>query len=861
MNKQQLASKIWSGANDLRGKVSASNYKDYMLGFIFYKYLSNKEEKYLREKLYFTDKELEKLAENDLDTVKNCQENIGFFIAYKNLFSTWLKKGNDFQIKDVRVALSAFDRNIGPNYKKVYNGIFDTLEKGLDSLGNVDGERTKAVRKLNKLINEIPTDANQNYDVLGFVYEFLLKNFAANAGKAGEFYTPYEASLLMSEIITNHLKDKEQISIYDPTSGSGSLLINIGKMATKNLKDSNKVKYYAQELIDNTYNLTRMNLIMRDILPDNIVVRNGDTLADDWPFFDDNDKEKTYDPVFVDAAISNPPYSQTWNTDNADSDIRFSEYGVAPKSKADYAFLLHNLYHIKPDGIMTIVLPHGVLFRGGEEAKIREKLVEKNNIEAIIGLPSNMFFGTGIPTIIMVLKKNRENGDILFVDASKGFVKEGNKNKLRSRDVKKIVDAVLNRETHDKFSRLVSKQEIIENEYNLNIPRYIDSTEPHDNWDIYSSMFGGVPNYEIEELSEYWNSFRTLKDELFMQQDIPYSILKTDDIDSVVKSNLDVEKFISDYDESFDEFGNFLRKELIEQYDTVSIYNEEQKLADYIKDKIRKFPLIDYYAAYQILDDDWNQISLDLEMIQAEGLSAIKTVDPNMVYKKNKDKEIVEVQNGWLGKILPFELIQKKYFEEESKKLNESIERLTILEAKKQQLLDSIDSADKAELLKDDSEDIDSKKLNFVISKIKKQLKSGAEFEEDSYETIIININSTNEEMTKTKKIIKASKEFLEIESKKKIEELSDEEAIKLLEDKWIYPLINRINNLPLEILDDLIIKIKQLKGKYEYTYKDITDYISENKNDLISQLEKLNGSEFDMKGIEEFKKLIGGRF
>ena len=761
MNKQQLASKIWSGANDLRGKVSASNYKDYMLGFIFYKYLSNKEEKYLREKLYFTDKELEKLDENDLDTVKNCQENIGFFIAYNNLFSTWLKKGNDFQIKDVRVALSAFDRNIGPNYKKVYNGIFDTLEKGLDSLGNVDGERTKAVRKLNKLINEIPTDANQNYDVLGFVYEFLLKNFAANAGKAGEFYTPYEASLLMSEIITNHLKDKEQISIYDPTSGSGSLLINIGKMATKNLKDSNKVKYYAQELIDNTYNLTRMNLIMRDILPDNIVVRNGDTLADDWPFFDDNNKEKTYDPVFVDAAISNPPYSQTWNTDNADSDIRFSEYGVAPKSKADYAFLLHNLYHIKPDGIMTIVLPHGVLFRGGEEAKIREKLVERNNIEAIIGLPSNMFFGTGIPTIIMVLKKNRENGDILFVDASKGFVKEGNKNKLRSRDVKKIVDAVLNKETHDKFSRLVSKQEIIENEYNLNIPRYIDSAEPHDSWDIYSSMFGGVPNYEIEELSEYWNSFRTLKDELFMQQDIPYSILKTDNIDSVVKSNLDVEKFISDYDESFDEFGNFLRKELIEQYDTVSIYNEEQKLADYIKDKIRKFPLIDYYAAYQILDDDWGQISLDLEMIQAEGLSAIKTVDPNMVYKKNKDKEIVEVQNGWLGKILPFELIQKKYFEEESKNLNESIERLTILEAKKQQLLDSIDSADKTELLKDDSEDIDSKKLDFVISKIKKQLKSGAEFEEDSYETIIININSTNEEMKKTKKIIKASKEFL----------------------------------------------------------------------------------------------------
>lgn len=356
MNKQELANKIWAGANELRGKVSASDYKDYMLGFIFYKFLSNKEEKYLKEKLYFEDEDMSSLSEEDNETVQNCKNNIGYFISYDSLFSSWIKKGIDFQIKDVRTSLSAFNRLIGENYKKVYSNIFNTLETGLDSFGSQDSERTKAIRKLITLINDIPVDGKQEYDVLGFVYEFLLKNFAANAGKAGEFYTPYQASEIMSEIIANHLKDRDEISIYDPTSGSGSLLLNIGKSVSKHLNDPNKIKYYAQELIPETYNLTRMNLVMRGILPDNIIVRNGDTLAEDWPFFsDEKNKKITYEFVSVDAEASNPPYSQSWNIDGMDTDPRFSEYGVAPKSKADYAFLLHNLYHLKNDGSLIFV--------------------------------------------------------------------------------------------------------------------------------------------------------------------------------------------------------------------------------------------------------------------------------------------------------------------------------------------------------------------------------------------------------------------------------------------------------------------------------------------------------------------------
>jgi type I restriction enzyme M protein len=251
---------------------------------------------------------------------------------------------------------------------------FETLQTGLSKLGDSSGSQTKAVSGLLQLINAIPMDGKQDYDVLGFIYEYLISMFAANAGKkAGEFYTPHEVSLLMSEIVAYHLRNRNEIKIYDPTSGSGSLLINIGRSIAKHINDKNNIKYYAQELKENTYNLTRMNLVMRGILPDNIVTRNGDTLEEDWPYFDDNDPVNTYNPLYVDAVVSNPPYSQSWDPSGKENDPRFASFGVAPKSKADYAFLLHDLFHLKPDGIMTIVLPHGVLFRGGEEERNPQK--------------------------------------------------------------------------------------------------------------------------------------------------------------------------------------------------------------------------------------------------------------------------------------------------------------------------------------------------------------------------------------------------------------------------------------------------------------------------------------------------------
>ena len=579
MNKQQLAAKIWESANKMRSKIEANEYKDYILGFIFYKFLSEKEVKYLKENDW-TDEYLPELTEEDTETVESVQKNLGYFISYNNLFSTWLAKGSDFSVQDVRDALSAFSRLINATHKKVFEGVFDTLQTGLSKLGDSSASQSKAISDLIHLIKDIPMDGKQDYDVLGFIYEYLIGMFAANAGKkAGEFYTPHEVSLLMSEIVADHLKERTEIKIYDPTSGSGSLLINIGKSVAKFIENENNIKYYAQELKQNTYNLTRMNLVMRGILPDNIVTRNGDTLEDDWPYFDENDPIGTYDPLYVDAVVSNPPYSQAWNPVDKETDPRYARFGLAPKGKADYAFLLHDLFHLKSDGIMTIVLPHGVLFRGGEEGEIRKNLIEQNHIDAIIGLPANIFFGTGIPTIIMVLKQKRTNTDVLVVDASKGYIKVGKNNKLRASDIKRIVDVVTKRENVEKYSRAVSRDEIRQNDYNLNIPRYVDSSEEAESWDIFASMFGGLPISEIDKLEDYWRAFPSLRNELFENTSSEYCRLTATDVKKAILEHSDVKRFQQQFASAFDDFDSYLYEELIGKMSELNISKTEATLS------------------------------------------------------------------------------------------------------------------------------------------------------------------------------------------------------------------------------------------------------------------------------------------
>ncbi len=861
MNKQQLASKIWESANKMRSKIEANEYKDYILGFIFYKYLSDKELQFMKTQCENEEEIKQILSEEDRADIKHIQSNIGYFISYDNLFSTWLNIGKDFNVSNVTDALSAFDRHIDRNYKKVFDGIFDTLDQGLSKLGETAGKQTKAISDLIHLIRDIPMDGKQGYDVLGYIYEYLISNFAANAGKkAGEFYTPHEVSLLMSEIIVDHLKEKKEIKIYDPTSGSGSLLINIGHSFSKQSDEKNNIKYYAQELKSNTYNLTRMNLVMRGIIPSNIITRNGDTLEEDWPYFDENDPVGTYNPLYVDAVVSNPPYSQKWDPKNKETDPRYSRFGLAPKSKADYAFLLHDLYHIKPDGIMTIVLPHGVLFRGGEEGNIRKNLIEYNNIDTIIGLPANIFFGTGIPTIIMVLKQKRENNDVLIIDASKGFVKEGKNNVLQASDIKKIADTVRLRKNIDKYSRVVSIEEIRRNEYNLNIPRYVDSSEESESWDIKSIMFGGIPKKELKALDPYWNAFPSLFNDLFIDDGSEYVQIKDNNIKDIIREHKDVKKFINNYKNKFDGFDSLLSQSLLNGMNDINVSKEENVIAEDVFKRLSSINLIDEYNAYQVLDNEWTKISSDIEIIQTESFDSIRKVDPNLVIKKKNNKD-VEVQEGWKGRIIPFELVHSTILSKEATSLKDQEDFLNQVVMEKQEIIDSLTEDEKqdcSDLLNDDNTKFLAGPLNKAVKGMLKD-NTADDYDKDGIEVKLISIKSLSDQEKAVKKDIKQESEKLVSLTKKTIENLSNEDIYMLLEKKWIKPILDGLYKLPMDVVNHLSSKISHLSEKYETTFFELEKEIKEAEAKLVSYLDQLVGNEDDMQGLAELRSLLGG--
>lgn len=858
MNKQQLASKIWESANKMRSKIEANEYKDYILGFMFYKFLSEKEEQEFREMGVTGD--LSFASENnpkfEKEYMEEIQKRLGYFISYENLFSTWLKMKNDFDVSNVRDALSAFNRLISPSHKKVFEGIFDALQTGLSKLGDSTRAQSSAIRDLLELIKLIPMDNKQDYDVLGFVYEYLISNFAANAGKkAGEFYTPHEVSQIMSDIIANFLKNRDSIEIYDPTSGSGSLLLNIGNSVSKYIKDANKIKYYAQELKQNTYNLTRMNLVMRGILPSNIVARNGDTLEDDWPFFDE---EHEYTPLFIDAVVSNPPYAQNWNPQDKETDPRYKEYGLAPKSKADYAFLLHDLYHLKGNGIMTIVLPHGVLFRGGEEKEIRKNLIEKNNIDTIIGLPANIFFGTGIPTIIMILKKQKDNNDIQIIDASKGFIKDGKNNKLRACDIKKIVDTVNSRINVEKYSKIVSREEIRENDYNLNIPRYVDSSEAQETYDIYASMFGGIPKEELKELDKYFLEFPNLKKDLFEEINSSYYKIDKENILDFVKNHKDIISYKSNFINNFNTFDNYLKTKLISNSATLNIVNTENEISEEIFNRLENITLIDKYQAFQLLDDAWKNIAVDLEMIQSEGITCCTKVDPKIEVKKKNGKD-EEVQVGWQGHIISFNLIEENKLKNQKDLIEEDKKKLDEILSEYQEIFDSLSEDEKEEITELLNDNNDAFSFKDISKEAKELLKQSNSYEQETLEYKIVYTDKLSNEEKELRKKIKNEEINLEKDAKKAIENLTQEEISTLLEIKWIKPIINDIYKMIDDLINNFTKKIESLSKKYSVTLMDLEKDINSSEKEISNMIDDLTGNDFDMKGLNEFKSLLNG--
>lgn len=489
--KRKLEQQLWNIANTLRGKMDADEFRDYILGFIFYKYLS--------EKVHFTvngifeesgeDWDYAQMDENNPEDLENIEairdevvETLGYILMPTELFSNVAKRGynkeegkSNFIIPDLdRILKNIENSTMGTDSEDDFGHLFEDLDLTSTKLGKSEEDKNALIAEVLYHLDNIDFNlSDSNSDILGDAYEYLISQFASGAGKkAGEFYTPQQVSTILAKIVTSR-KDKLR-SVYDPTCGSGSLLLRVAR-------EARVADFYGQEMNRTTYNLARMNMILHDVSYSNFDIKQEDTL-----------EKPQHKHLTFDAIVANPPFSAKWSANQLFmTDERFSEYGkLAPSSKADFAFIQHMIFHLDEKGTMAVVMPHGVLFRGAAEHTIRKYLIkEKNYLDAVIGLPANIFYGTSIPTCILVFKKCREeDDDILFIDASKEFEKQKNQNVLLEEHIEKIVNTYQDRTEIEKYSYKAPLAQVEENDYNLNIPRYVDSFEEEEKIDIVQVM-------------------------------------------------------------------------------------------------------------------------------------------------------------------------------------------------------------------------------------------------------------------------------------------------------------------------------------------------------------------------------------
>lgn len=826
ITSEDIKSKLGDGATNLRGSMDASRYKDYMLGLMFYKFLSDKTlETFVKTSgTKGTEEEIVQAYQEAYEShgdnlIKMIQNILGYYILPHHLYQTWLKniREGTFELDKVIESLQNFERTVGTSGDiDDFKGLFSssTIDLTDSALGNNLNARSKNIRKLIELFSDMNMVELQKGDVLGDAYEYLIGQFAMESGKkAGEFYTPRQVSEVMAQIVA---KTTNLESIYDPTVGSGSLLLTVGKHLNEN--DRKILHYYGQEKNTATYNLTRMNLLLHGVRPEKMSVKNGDTLSQDWP----ESPERPNEGVQFDAVLMNPPYSvKNWNQEELKvTDPRFEIAGVLPPdSKGDYAFLLHGLFHLSQEGTMAIVLPHGVLFRGGSESEIRKRLIDKNYIDAVISLPDKLFSNTGIPVTVLILKKNRAlDESVLMIDASKFFVKVGKQNVLQEKDISQIVDTYIARTEEKGYSHKATKKEIKENEYNLNISRYIESVDGNPVHDVDAHLYGGIPIYQVKQLTvlndmAYENIYNAIEEVRpgYVQLTVPI-----DTLTEHVLTNQTVKKQITTLKESLANYTNVYWDKLktIQDVNDINLLKSEMLTA--IKQLLKQFKYVSTYAGYQIIAEIWSNMLLeDVEKIATSDFYIVaRTREANIVTKgsgKTKRKE----QDGWIGSIVPNNIILKNLYSDELEVLKAKKESFTSIMEEINELVDTVkvEESDEESALGDTLNDReDDFKMKVVKKKMEIVEKGSIEYE------LLSKVNNLLEEKFILNKDIKKIEKVLNERVGDKIEDLTDEEIDQLMFQKWFGNLTDRMTQLIEIPLKKELDILKMLEERYANT-------------------------------------------
>jgi type I restriction enzyme M protein len=789
IKKSELYSSLWASCDELRGGMDASEYKDYVLIMLFIKYVSDK-----------------------YAGVPYAAITVPEGASFKDMIALKGKStiGDDIN-KKIIAPLEQANKSLGS-----IKVDFDNPEK----LGTGD-EKVKRLTNLISIFEALEFSKNkaEGDDILGDAYEYLMRNFATESGKSkGQFYTPAEVSRIMAKIIgINSKSTNANTTVYDPTCGSGSLLLKVADEAER------KITIYGQEKESTTAGLARMNMVLHDC-PTALIKCTGNSTLSDPQFTEDNGGLKLFDFI-----VANPPFSsKNWSnglkidSDTADDYGRFAGFGIPPDKNGDYAFLLHMVRSLKSTGKAAVILPHGVLFRGGSEAEIRKNLIKKGYIKGIIGLPANLFFGTGIPACLIVIEKeNAQNRKAIFmIDASKGFMKDGPKNRLRDQDIHKIVDTFNKQAETPKYSRIIPITEIEEKEFNLNIPRYIDSQDEEDIQDIDAHLNGGIPNADIDALKPYWDVYPTMRVDLFVKHNrAGYSQLKIskDSIKTTIFSHKEFNDYSTQVNTVFTKWKNTTTPLLKNLKQGVNPKKLIHQVSESLLDAFGSLRLIDNYDVYQHLMVYWGEVMQDdVYVISDDGWQAGREVYRIVKQTKNKDgktkEKEVEGIDGIESKLLKPYLLINKYFDTDKKAI-EKLESERDSAIAEMEAMEEEHGGDEG-LMVDAKNDKDKITAASVKDRLKKLKGNKADAEEIKLLEIFIKLYDKVGELYKK---IKAEQKALEQKVWDKYKTLTDDEIKTLVvDDKWISHLENSVQNEMQRISQRLTQRIKELADRYE---------------------------------------------